>query len=144
MIRFKQTISTTEVFHFKTSRLGFHFCHPQTLKLFGAGFSSRISISPTIDWPLKFDYSSLNNPLIKKHVPYLVKKHLNVHCIYYNVSFVTENFFWNLSSLVHNLTSFIVYLSLFITFPVLLKNLNNYFFQMACIQVSSYRILMLQ
>ena len=49
----------TEVFQFKTSRLGFSFCHPQALKLFSTVFSSRISIFSPIGWPLKSDYSSL-------------------------------------------------------------------------------------
>ena len=49
MISFKQTVSMTEVFHFKTPVLDFHFCYPQVLKLFSAGFSSQISIIPPIE-----------------------------------------------------------------------------------------------
>ena len=33
------------------------------MKLFSAGFSSRISIFPPINWPLKSDYSSLSSDL---------------------------------------------------------------------------------
>ena len=74
-----------------------------------------------------------SNQLIRKHATYLVKKHLNVHSNYYNVSFLIEKSFWNLSSLLHNLT----YLSLLhsflllvlSTFPIFLNSLNNYFFR---------------
>ena len=73
-----------------------------------------------------------NNQLIRKHVTYLVEKHLNVHTIYYNVLFLIVKSYLNLSSLLHNLT----YLSLLSTFlllvlsifPVFLKSLSNYFF----------------
>ena len=53
-----------------------------------------------------------NNPLIRKHVTYLIKKHLNTHSIYYSILFLNEKSFWNLSSLLHNLT----YLSLLKSF----------------------------
>ena len=77
-----------------------------------------------------------SNPLIRKHAPYLVKKHLNVHSIYYNISFVIQKRFWKLSSLLHNLS----YLSLsdsflllvLSTFPVFFKSFKNYIFQMSC------------
>ena len=65
MIYFNYTTIATDVFHFKIPRLGFSFLPPVSLKLFSAGFSSRISIFPTIDWPLKSDYFSLEyNPKI--------------------------------------------------------------------------------
>ena len=60
MIYFKQTISATEAFHFKPPRLGFSFLPPVSLEIILCRFSSRISIFPTIDWPLKSDYSSLS------------------------------------------------------------------------------------
>ena len=77
-----------------------------------------------------------SNPLIRKHAPYLVKKHLNVHSVYYNVSFLIQKRFWKLSSLLHNLS----YLSLsdsflllvLSTFPVFFKSFKNYIFQMSC------------
>ena len=62
-----------------------------------------------------------------------LKKHLNVRSVYYNVSFLSEKSFWNLSSLLHNLTylsplnSFL--LLVLSTFHVFLKNFNNYFFR---------------
>ena len=37
------SVGFPEVFHFKTPDVVLHFCHPQALKLFSAGFSSRIS-----------------------------------------------------------------------------------------------------
>ena len=77
-----------------------------------------------------------SNPLIRNHAPYLVKKHLNVHSIYHNVSFLIQKRSWKLSSLLHNLS----YLSLsdsflllvLSTFPVFFKSFKNYIFQMAC------------
>ena len=59
MISFKQNISTTEVFHFQTARLGYSFLAPVSFKIIQLKFSSRISIFPSIDWPLTFDYSNL-------------------------------------------------------------------------------------
>ena len=74
-----------------------------------------------------------NNPLIRKHVTYLIKKYLNVRSIYYNNSFFIEKIFWNLSSLLHSLTYLsLLYLFLLLvlsTFPVFLKSFNNYFFR---------------
>ena len=50
MIYFKHTnIIATDVFHFKIPCLGFLFLPPVSLEIFSAGFSSRISIFPTID-----------------------------------------------------------------------------------------------
>ena len=73
-----------------------------------------------------------NNPLIRKHVTYLVKKHLNVHSICYNVSFLIEKNFWNLTSLLHNLIYLLLLNSFLLlvlsTFTVFLKSLNYNFF----------------
>ena len=56
-----------------------------------------------------------NNRLIRKHVTYLVKIHLNVRSIYNNISFLIEKSFLNLSSLLQSLT----YLSLLNSFLLL-------------------------
>ena len=62
-------------------------------------------------------------------LPSLIKKHLNEHITYNNFSFLTDQSFWNLSSLLHNLT-YLSLLNSFLflsTFSVFLENLNNYF-----------------
>ena len=94
-----------------------------------------------------FRNNTQKNQLIRKYVTYLVKKHLNVRSIYYNVPFLIVKSFWNLSSLLHNLT-YLSLLNSFLllvlsTFHVFLKSLSNYFFQMARLQFSSCRILVL-
>ena len=57
--------------------------------------------------------------LIRKQV-----QHLNEHIIYYNLSFLIEQSFWKLSSLLHNLV-YRLGLSTFSAFP---KSLRDYFF----------------
>ena len=61
----------------------------------------------------------------------LVKKHPNEHIIYCNFSFLIENSFWNLSSLLHKL-AYLLLLNSFLflnTFFVFLKSLNHYLFR---------------
>ena len=83
-----------------------------------------------------------NNLLIRKPVTYLVTKHLNVHRIYYNVSFLIEKSFWN---------KFITQSYLFIAFEFIFtlslkhifclpKKPQWQFFQLVCLQVSSWQI----
>ena len=72
-------------------------------------------------------------PKTIKHVTYLVNEHLNVRSIYYIVSCLIEKSFWNLPSLLHNLT-YLSLLNSFLllvlsTFPLFLKGLNNYIFR---------------
>ena len=95
-----------------------------------------------------FRNNTQKNQMLRKYVTYLVKKHLNVRSIYYNVSFLIVKSFWNLSSLLHNLP-YLSLLNSFLllvlsTFHVFLKSLCNYFFQMAPLQFSSCRILVLE
>ena len=49
MIYFRQTISTTEVFHVKTPRPGFSFLPLVIFEIIHASFSGQISLFPTID-----------------------------------------------------------------------------------------------
>ena len=73
---------------------------------------------------------------------FLVKKHLNEHIIYYNFSFLIEKSFWNLSSLLRNLT-YLLLLNSFLflgTFSLFIKKPQQLFFQTACLQVSSVLI----
>ena len=68
------------------------------------------------------------------HIPCEYKKHLNVRSVYYNVSFLSEKSFWNLSNLLHNFTSLsllssFLLLVLSTLFHVFLKSRNNYFFR---------------
>ena len=93
MIFFKETISITEVFHFKTPCLGFSFLPPVSFEIFSTGISSRVSIFPPIDWPLKSDYSSLYPaPLLIYTVPqcknlfWIYSKHL---CLVTRISLMT-------------------------------------------------------
>ena len=77
------------------------------------------------------------NSLIRKHT-----RNLNEHIIYYNFSFLIEQIFWNLSTLLQNLAycfwiHFTVVLS---TFSILPKSLSDYFFSLVCLQVSSEQI----
>ena len=68
----------------------------------------------------------------------LIEKHPNEPIIiYHNFSFLTEKSFGNLSSLLHNLTNV---LNLFLFISTFLVFLNDYFFQMACLQVSYHHI----
>ena len=73
---------------------------------------------------------------LRKHVKHLVKKHLNEHIIYSNILLLTEKRFWNLSSLLHNLT----YLSLLNSFLLLPKKPQQLFFQVTCLRLTSYQI----
>ena len=65
------------------------------------------------------------NPLFREHV-----RHLNEHIIYYSLSFLIEQSFWNLSSLLHNCMSLLNSFLLLVlsTFSVFLKSLSDYFF----------------
>ena len=54
---YKQTVDITEVFHFTTTRLYFHFCHLQALKLLTASSPGQIFISYRLT--KKYNYSSL-------------------------------------------------------------------------------------
>ena len=53
-------------------------------------------------------------------------KHLNEPIIYYSFSFLNEKRFWNLSSLLHNLTNV---LNLFLFMSIFSVFLNDYFFR---------------
>ena len=59
IVAYKQNINLTEIFHLKPSVQGFHFCHPQVLELFTAGFSTRTFAFPPVHWLKKSDYSSV-------------------------------------------------------------------------------------
>ena len=56
----------------------------------------------------------------------LIEKHLNQPLIYYNLSFLIEKSFWNLSSLLHHLTNVLNFFLFISTFSVFL---NEHFFR---------------
>ena len=56
----------------------------------------------------------------------LIEKHLNEPIIYYSFSFLIEKSFWNLSSLLHNLTY--CHLNLFLSLSIFSVFLSDFFF----------------
>ena len=56
---------------------------------------------------------------------FLIEKHLNQPIIYYNLSFLIEKGFWNLSSLLHHLTNVLNFFLFISTFSVFLN--ENFF-----------------
>ena len=85
-----------------------HICWSLFLKKMQAWIIESFLSITRVPW-FHFGNHTQSNQLIRKHVTYLVKKHLNVRSNYYNVSFLIEK------SLLHNLT----YISLLNSFLLL-------------------------